>query len=519
MRFSQFKVTLKEALSTNISADHLEGMKDLIARRIKQLPDDDATAKALKEIEDLLQHFGKGGRIGAIGTAVDSIKDDAVTDAKKVLARLILSIAEEVQATPEQREQFFTLWRDNELVNTASLLSYKQVNFADVFTGYSENKLISEFVDEVMSISELGMGRGEFGLNVLSKSITVSKAPKKDKEDKEEGDKEEGGKKGDLQVTVDGKTYQVELKTEAGGAARFGDQEVRPAEGYEAAAIALNNYVKKHKLYKNLGSTLSGSGMNLNQAITFHQILPTKDRPVFLGLVRKCLNLIFGNVRGGRPVQLQRLKRNVNEIMSHIEVGNNGEALQAYSQATFNFYMSRKHDDGVLYTNLNTKTFVYYDDAAQLLDQGLRFHAKSTYISATKDPVRAVYPQISVTPTTYGGQAAQKELKSISKGKAPLLAPDFTQRLVNWATTLANRRGVTNKRVIHGMGLNAMKMIQQRKTSEEIIAELEKLYPQLAPKFVPPAAPAQPPQKPAQAAPTTAQPAPPATMQQPKVPV
>ncbi len=515
MRFSQFKVNLKEALSTNISADHLEGMKDLIARRIKQLPDDDATAKALKEIEELLQHFGKGGRIGAISTAVDEIKDDAVTDAKKVLARLILSIAEEVQATPEEREQFFSLWRDNQLVNTASLLSYKQVTFNDVFAGYSKNKLISEFVDEVMSISELGMGRGEFGLNVLSKSISVSKSSKKEKSEGNEDSKEEGSKKGDLQITIDGKTYQVELKTEAGGAARFGDQEVRPAEGYEAAAIALNNYVKKHKLYKQLGSQLSGSGMNLNQAIAFHQILPPADKRKFLGLARNCLNLIFGNIKGGRKGHLMRLKRNVNEIMSAIEVGDNGAALQAYSQATFNFYMSRKHDDGVLYTNLNTKTFVYYDDAAQLLDQGLRFHAKSTYISATKDPVRAVYPQISVQSTTFGGEAARKELKSISRGKAPLQAPDFNQKLVQWAMTLANRRGVTNQRIISGMATTAMKLIQQKMSSDDIIAELERLYPQLAPKVAKPAPPAPAPTP--TPAPVAQRPAPsvPGTMMQP----
>jgi hypothetical protein len=35
---------------------------------------------------------------------------------------------------------------------------------------------------------------------------------------------------------------QIECKTSMGGAARFSDQEVRPAEGYEQAAINLNNF-------------------------------------------------------------------------------------------------------------------------------------------------------------------------------------------------------------------------------------------------------------------------------------
>ena len=477
MRFRQFKIV--ETLKTTVSSDKLDGLKDLIARRIRELPDDENTAKALQEIEDMLQHISAGGRMGSISKELLAVQDDAVSDAKKVLARLVLSIAEEFSVTQEQKTEFFNLWKKDQIVNVATLLNPDNrgvaISFADAFNGYGQNPLITEFVDEVMTVSELGMGRGEFGLNVLSKSIAVSKGGKKD----DEG----GGKKGDLQITLDGKTFQVELKTEQGGAARFGDQEVRPAEGFESAAIELNNFVKKHKAYKTVGFTLSGSGMNLNQAIKFHQVIPSSDKGRFLGLVRNCLSLIFGNIQGGRKEHRMRLKNNVNEIMSAVEVGDNGAAAQAYSQASFNFYMSRKHDDGVLYTNLNNKTFVYYDDAAQLLAAGLRFHASTPYISATKDPVRSVYPQISVQSTTFGGQAAQKELKQMSKGKAPLSAPDFNQKLAGWATSLANRRGVTNQRIINGMAVNAMKMIQQKMSSDDIIAELERLYPQLAPKI------------------------------------
>lgn len=476
MRFRQFKIV--ETLKTSVSSDNLEGMKDLIARRIRELPDDEKTAKALQDIQDMLQHVSSGGRIGSIGKELLAVQDEAVTDAKKVLARLVLSIAEELNVTPEQRAEFFNLWKNDQIVNVDAILNPDNrgmaLSFADIFTSYGQNPLMTDFVDEVMSVSELGMGRGEFGLNVLSRSIGVSKGGKSD----EEG----GGKKGDLQITSNKKTYQVELKTEQGGAARFGDQEVRPAEGFEAAAIALNNYVKKHKAYKSVGFTLSGSGMNLNQAIKFHQAIPQSDRATFLGLMRKCLTLIFGNIKGGRKDYLIRLKRNVNDILSAVEVGNSGEAMRAYSHATFNFYMSRKHDDGVLYANLNNKTFVYYDDAAQLEPSGLRFHATTTYISATKDPVRSVYPQISVTSTTFGADAAQKGLKQMSKGKNPLYAPDFVERIVNWGNTLANRRGITNNKIIQGIISKTMELIKNRVPTEAIIPELEALYPQLVPK-------------------------------------
>ncbi len=77
MRFREFK--LLETLNTTISADHLDGLKDVIARRIRSLPDDQTTAKALKDIEDLLQHLGSGGRIGSIGKELADVKDSAVS--------------------------------------------------------------------------------------------------------------------------------------------------------------------------------------------------------------------------------------------------------------------------------------------------------------------------------------------------------------------------------------------------------------------------------------------------------
>ena len=478
MRFREFK--LLETLNTTISADHLDGLKDVIARRIRSLPDDQTTAKALKDIEDLLQHLGSGGRIGSIGKELADVKDSAVDDAKKVLGRLVLSIAEELNASPEQKEEFFRLWKADQIVNVETIIDPENrgvsLNFNDVFNGYSSNPLMTEFINEVMTVAELGMGRGEFGLNVLSKSITVSKGGKK--EETEDG----GSKKGDLQFIIGGKTYQIELKTEQGGAARFGDQEVRPAEGFEAAAVALNNYVKKHKLYKGIGFTLSGSGMNLNQAIQFHQALTPADRSTFLGMVRKCLTLIFGNLKSGRKDHLMRLKRNINEIMDAIEVGRGGQAAQAYSQASFNFYMSRKHDDGVLYTNLNNKTFVYYDDAAQLLAAGLRFHASTPYISATKDPVRAVYPQISVQSTTFGGEKAQKGLKQLSKGKNPFDDPEFASKIQNWTAALAAPRGVKNKNTLNKISIRVVQLMGQKMPTDQIITTLELEFPELAVK-------------------------------------
>jgi hypothetical protein len=480
---------LLEDVHTSISAPELEGMKDLISRRIKQLPDDETTAKALKEIEELLSHVQHGGRYGSINKELEAVQDRAVSDAKKVLARLVLSIIDETGGTPEQRAEFFSAWKSDKIINTSLLLSHEKVEFSDVFNGYDNNPIVKEFVDEVMMIQELGMGRGEFGLNVLSRSISVAgKASKKD------NDEESGSKKGDLQIKMGGKVYQVELKTEMGGAARFGDQEVRPAEGFETAAVNLNNFVKNHKLYKASGVKLSGSGMNINQAIQFNQVLQGADQNKFLGLVRNCVSLIFGNTKNGRKDYAVKLKKNVNAIMMAIESGDGGEAAQQWSQANFNYYMSKKHDDGVLYTNLNNKSFIYYTDAEQLLSQGLRFHASTPYISATKDPVRAVYPQISVQSTTFGGASAHQNLKKIAKKKNPLQDPEFSSKMAAWAEALASRRGIRNQKIITQIAIATMKLIAGGTPTEQIIPYLEDKFPQLTPRALqqPRSVPVQP---------------------------
>ena len=484
MRAKEFLKLLRETTSTSISAPELEGMKDLISRKIKELPDDSDTAIALKQIEELLSHVAHGGRYGSISKEILAVQDRAVDDAKKVLSRLVLSIMEELGSTPEQRAEFFELWRGDQLVNIESLLSNQKVDFNTAFNGYNQNPIVKEFVDEVMVIQELGMGRGEFGLNVLSKSITVA-----GKRSKEDNDEDSGSKKGDLQISYDGTKYQVELKTEMGGAARFGDQEVRPAEGFESAAVALNSYVKSHKMYKNLSRKISGSGVNLNQAIEFASYLQGADYNKFLGLVRKCITLIFGASSKSRKEYVVRLKKNINAIMSSIETGDNGAAAQQWSQASFNFYMSKKHDDGVLYLNLNNKTFLYYQNAEQLLSQGLRFHASTPYISATKDPVRSVYPQIGIQQTTFGGAAAQQGIKKLAKGKNPLTKPEFNSNLSDWAMTLADRRGVKNQKVISQISIATLKMIAANTPTEEIIPRLEAQFPQLKPKLATPVPP------------------------------
>ena len=442
MRFTEFKSFFEQV--NEPTKDELEGMKSVIAGKIKQLPPDDATAKALKEIEELLQHVNAGGRMGMIYDQLEQIKDPSVLASQKMLARYILSI----DSTPDQRKEFFSSWRASQIVNVAALLSKKKVTFSTVFKNYDSNDLVKEFVDDVMEISTLGHGRGEFGLNVLSKAIWKPE-----------------DNKGDLQMKFQRKNWQIECKTTMGGAARFSDQQVRPAEGYEAAAIALNTFVKTNKTSP---MKLPTAGLNVNQAIELYRKLQGTDQSKFLELVKRCVTLIFGGSKAN--------PNDIKNIINSIKGGDSGSALQGWAKASFNYYISQKEDDGILYIDLNEKSFIFYDNADDLTKQGLRFHASTPYISSVKDPGRGAYPKIEVVPTTFGGETARKTLPKYKKTTDPT---EFLQNLQTWSKEFANRRGVTDAKTITAMAKTTQSLIAAKTPSASIVANLEKTFPQL----------------------------------------
>lgn len=341
--------------------DELAAMKSVIADKIKSLPDDDVTAKALREIEDLLKHIGAGGKLGIINGELRSINDESVDAAQKLLARYILSI----DMTADQRNDLFNLWRTDKLVKKNVLLGKGKKNFSEIITNYDANPAIKEISNDLMRITALGQGKGEFGLSVMSKSIS--------KPDK-----------GDL--LINGR--KIEAKTTEGGAGRFTDQEVRPSKGFEAAANNLNDFVIDREF------SLPASGVSLNVAVDIGQQLQGKDKTQYFKLVENVIKLIFGG-------------SDVSSIMSAIKAGNQNQARAEYAKASFNYYMSKKDDEGVLYINLTTDpiTTVFFKDADELTSSALRLQMKTAYITATAD-VRLPYPQMDIVGTSFGANAA-----------------------------------------------------------------------------------------------------------------
>jgi len=389
-------------------ANELLAFKDVIASKIKQLPQDDATAKTLKEIEELLTHVNAGGRMGMINGALHSINDPAVLSSQKRLSQYLASM----EVSPDERKELFHLWKTDKILNIDVLLSKKNVTFSELFNGYDTNKAIKELVDDVMEVADLGQGKGEFGLNVLSKS--VSKPGSHTNLDQDGDDKA----KGDLIIKYNGKWRKIEVKTTQGGGARFADQEVRPAEGYEAASSELNASVEKLKsslVYKEVfpNGMAKGYGMNLGQAINWyrHTQLP-KVKADFLNKVDNVVTLIFGGKKADHA--------KVSAIIKAIKSGDDNTAKQQWAQACFNYYIGQKDDEGVLAINLNSKSIMFYSTSDDLTKQGLRFSADTIYLTA-KDAQRGAYPQISVIPTTFGANAkAAGEKKAADAEKSRL---------------------------------------------------------------------------------------------------
>lgn len=476
MRYKEFRLLLAE-----MAADAVDNWKEKIASQIKVLPADDATIKTLREIEDLLRDVNAGGRKGLIAKDLQSINDPAVNAVQKDLTRYILSI----DGTPEERNQLFSLWKQDQIVNKDALFSGQSVSFEEVFNTYGSNPITTELVDTLMNVATLGHGKGEFALNVFSKTIN----------------KPSDGK-GDLKADWKGRTWQVEVKTasmttsvdpETGkeksskASARFGDQEVRPIEGWDPAARDLNDFVRGTGPYKNRKGfklSLTKSGLSLTQAIEFHQNVTGEIQSTFMQKLKSVVEKIFGNAQTERKEYTARLKRNIKEILLTIQDGDIGAAKQAYAQASFNNYMALKHDDGVLFVNLYDKNLIWYNSAEDLISQGLRFHADSIYLTGVNDPGRTAYPQIYVQPTTFGGEASTKELGKFAKKPKDVQNKDFVVKLISWGKKLAKMRNITSEKIVNKIIDATMELIIVEKVpTKDIIDELEKRIPQLKPNI------------------------------------
>ena len=361
-----------------MSVDQIGQLKAILASKIQELPADDFTVKALREIEDLLSSVNAGGRLGLINNKLNQIEDVAVQKAQKLLAKYILSL----DMTTEEREELFALWKSDKLVNHNLLLSPGKHSITEIINGYSTNAGIRELTNDLSQIAALGQGKGEFLLNVFSKSITKLQ-------------------KGDLKIG--GKT--VELKTLDVGGGRFYDQEVKPSSGFSSA---VENFTLTWADYIQAAiAKPAASGLKLSDVIEIRSIVDTKQQKKFDKSFEQVLNTIFPGM-------------DVNPIMAAVQTGQIGPAKAAYAEINLNYYIGIKKDDGILYIDLTSDpaSLVYFSSNQELQAGGLRLHAETVY-PITTDP-RYAYPQMRIVGTKG---AAATAAEPIATGTASTPTP------------------------------------------------------------------------------------------------
>lgn len=336
----------------------IETLKTAISHKIKELPNDSSTEKALHEIEDLLGSVGAGTKMGVINNQLAQLNDASVTQAQKMLARYIYSI----DMSRAERDDLFSKWKSDTLINRELLTSPGvEYSITDLVNGYDTNPAIKELTNDLMEVSSLGQGKGEFMLSVMSRSITKQT-------------------KGDLKV--DNKT--VEVKTKHAGAARLTDREVRPAPGYEKAVENFKNtFADQIKQFKDPVPT---TGLRLDVFIGVGQVIDSTS-PLYKkykSSVSEIINLIFHNVDN-------------TALINSILIGDIAQAKKEYGISSLNFYRSVKtHDDGILMIDMTTSPmkFLYFTNYDDIKSAGKKLKISTAY------PITSVYanayPQMSI---------------------------------------------------------------------------------------------------------------------------
>jgi hypothetical protein len=333
-------------------------LQQILSKKIVELPADETTLKALKEVEVLLNNIQAGGRLGYVNGKLEEIGDEDVTKARKLLAKYFLSL----QADPDDRKDLLARWKSDQLVDIEKLTSPVAHKIPDVINGYKENPAIKEFTDDLVEVAALGQGKGEFMLSVFSKRIN-KKA------------------KGDL--VINGK--DIELKTNDGGAGRFFDQEVRPkADWASQSENYMNTYAEE--IIAALGKK-TDTGIKIDNLSKIAEVMPVEKQDQHKKDLTSIIQAIFTT-------------QDVGPVVADIIAGQDKSAKQRYARLSLDNYMAIKPDDAILMIDLRTDPYslAYFSNAKDLYNVGLRLHAGTIYPVAT-DP-RYAYPQVKISATT-----------------------------------------------------------------------------------------------------------------------
>lgn len=380
------------------NSDPLYSLKSVIANKIKDLPATPETQNSLDEIDEILSHIKIGGRRKASSSDLSNWTDQDVVNAKDLLARYIVGL----DAPVAEKRSMIEQWKSNGLIDVNLLLSGTHT-IEQVVKGYSTNRAVKELADDLMQVTSLGKGKGEFFLKVLSPVITGP-----------------SGGKGDILVKGFG---TVEVKTTDGGAGRFTDRQVKPGSGYQSKVTkfindfsgylsddqpqspdqpaaqpnTLNNNTQVQPTVKAKAKNatepkpfkLAKTGISLSNLITLARKVPKEKIENFKYQLMSLLQEIF-----------LESEDYVLPVIDAIMAGQEGKAKQIYGVGILNNYMAQKTDKGILYISLvtNPATFTFFTDNSSLNKAGFRLQISTVY-PVTISPEYA-YPQTSIVATS-----------------------------------------------------------------------------------------------------------------------
>lgn len=400
-------------------------LKAALAGKIKTLPQTAEAFKTLREIEDLLQHVNAGGRLGLINNIISEIPDESVKEAHRELARFIASI----DMTPEQRDDLFKRWKSDQLVNIKALLTPGLHTFKEIINGYTSNPAIKELTDELMRVEAYGHGKGEFILNVFSKSI---------------GKPED--RKGDLLIA--GKN--IEVKTTDAGGARFGDQEVQPGEDYLQAVLNFKNTILAPMRF----SSQAASGIN---AVTIQDLYAkSKDQKAFAKAITPVVTGLYP-------------KANTKECLSALFSGDAGRLKQALAVASLENYMNIKKDYGVLYTDISREPyrFIFFRNNQELNDAGFRLDIGTQFLVTTN--TQRIAAQFTIVPS---GRLAGQQLQQLVNTPAAKKG----NPLKKWAANFARNFNVTDPETVDKIANYAKQLHDQGVAADKIVPMVQKQF-------------------------------------------
>jgi hypothetical protein len=338
--------------------------------------------------------------------------------------------------SPEDRAELFSKWKDDNLINQELLLTGGRHTFSQIVNGYKTNKAIKELTDDLSRVVGYGHGKGEFVLNVFSKSIG-------------KGEKN----KGDL--VIDGKS--IEVKTTDAAGARFGDQEVKPGANYFTAVANFENTI-----IKPLNQTFAKSGINLGQIQTLYKT--AVDKKLFAKLIAPVVKGLFPAV-------------DTSAALSALLNDDYNKAKQEFAKVSLDNYLTQKKDYGVLYIDISKDPyiFIFFKNNDELNEAGFRLDISTQYL-VTYDTQR-VAAQFTIVPSSRLSAEKLQSIIPTATQTNTRVDKAIMNKITDWVKQFAGNRNVDDPKILEKIANTTYELAVKNTPSSDIVKNLEKTYP------------------------------------------